>query len=75
MLSTCPVNPARVFRGEQRHHRRHVAGLSEPAQRIKPDELVAIGLDPVVVMRGLDQTERKDIHSRAEPAEFSRQRL
>ena len=75
MLIIWPVIQPLLRRSEQRHHRRDVAGLPEPTHRIELHQLLAVGLDPVLVVRGLDQPERNRIGGRAGAAEFARQRL
>src|SRR5260221_2477025 len=63
-------DPAGMRGGKHCHHRRDVPGPPEATQRIEPDQLLAIGLDPVAVMRGFDEAQRYDVHRRAETAEI-----
>ena len=51
-------DPAAGIGRKQRHHRRDVGRLAKPPDRIGLDQLVAVGIDPGLVMRSLDQAER-----------------
>src|SRR5579864_2114285 len=68
-------DPAAMLRGEQRHQWRDVLRLAKPAQRVEPDEFVAVGLDPVAVMRGLDEAQRDHIGGDTGSAHLSGERL
>ena len=65
-------NPAAMRRGEQRHHRRHVVRLPEPAKRIELGEFFAVGFEPGQVVATLDEAERNRIRRRARPSELAR---
>ena len=70
-----PGDPAGMRRGQQRHHRRDVARQAKAAQRIKLDQLFAVGVDPFLVVRRFNKPQRYGICRRAGAAELARQRL
>src|SRR4029450_2904307 len=67
-------DPAAGVGGEQRHHRRDIGRVAKTPDRIGLDQLLAVGLDPRLIVRGLDQAEREVIRSPPGTTRFPRAR-